>query len=111
MRLETRKSYWQLFSFFQTLFVKCYFDSYYQIKKDLSVVEDPEDSEEDIYDDIESNGDPAKEDKKIKLSPFDYDDFTEKYCKMDDNKKWVLTTGTVVEDALYEFGMKCVYEQ
>ncbi|CAG8565537.1 9279_t:CDS:2, partial [Ambispora gerdemannii] len=32
------------------------------------------------------------------------------YDEMDDAKKWVLTTGTV-ENALYDFGLRCKHEQ
>ncbi|CAI2165885.1 18039_t:CDS:10 [Funneliformis geosporum] len=40
----------------------------------------------------------------------DYDEFTDRYQKMDNDKKWELTTGKIVEDGLYEFWMKCKYE-
>ncbi|CAG8589445.1 6275_t:CDS:2 [Acaulospora morrowiae] len=36
--------------------------------------------------------------------------YEKSYAKLDDSNKWVLTTGTVVEDALYNFGLRCKYE-
>ncbi|CAG8618387.1 1540_t:CDS:10, partial [Acaulospora morrowiae] len=44
------------------------------------------------------------------MSVYDYKKYEKSYAKLDDSKKWVLTTGTVVEDALYKFGLRCKYE-
>ncbi|ORZ15301.1 hypothetical protein BCR42DRAFT_416826 [Absidia repens] len=37
-------------------------------------------------------------------------DFRQKYHAMDDEKKWKLSTGKIVEDSLYSFGKKCATE-
>ncbi|KAI7858041.1 hypothetical protein BDC45DRAFT_349037 [Circinella umbellata] len=37
-------------------------------------------------------------------------EFTTAYEKMDDEYKWTLSTGKVVEDILYSYGSKCCYE-
>ncbi|CAG8585583.1 12542_t:CDS:10, partial [Cetraspora pellucida] len=42
-----------------------------------------------------------------RVSNMDYDNFTKAFQELDDNKKWVLRSGKVVEDELYKFGMKC----
>ncbi|RUS30220.1 hypothetical protein BC938DRAFT_479702 [Jimgerdemannia flammicorona] len=57
-------------------------------------------SETDIYDE------PSGSDSEP-----DYESFTRAYNSMENDKKWVLTTGTIVEDALYDFGVKCTHEQ
>ena len=46
-----------------------------------------------------------------KMSNSDYNNFNEIYHKMDHKKKWVLSTGKIVEDSLHEFGLRCAYEQ
>ncbi|RUP52108.1 hypothetical protein BC936DRAFT_141103 [Jimgerdemannia flammicorona] len=56
-------------------------------------------SETDIYDE------PSGSDSEP-----DYESFTRAYNSMENDKKWVLTTGTIVEDALYDFGVKCTHE-
>ncbi|RUP43198.1 hypothetical protein BC936DRAFT_137490, partial [Jimgerdemannia flammicorona] len=56
--------------------------------------------ETDIYDEPGSGND----------SEPDYESFTRAYNSMENDKKWVLTTGTIVEDALYDFGVKCMHE-
>ncbi|CAH1767987.1 9770_t:CDS:2, partial [Entrophospora sp. SA101] len=43
------------------------------------------------------------------LAP-DYEKFRQTYNRMETSKKWVLSTGTVVEDNLYDFGLKCTQE-
>ncbi|CAG8681863.1 8217_t:CDS:10, partial [Racocetra persica] len=40
----------------------------------------------------------------------DYKKYKKSYTKLDDSNKWKLTTRTVVEDALYAFGLHCKYE-
>ena len=45
------------------------------------------------------------------MNVYDYEKYEKSYAKLDDSNKWVLTTGTVVEDALYKFGLRCKYEQ
>ncbi|KAG9287625.1 hypothetical protein G9A89_023975 [Geosiphon pyriformis] len=44
------------------------------------------------------------------ISEPDYESFTRAYNGMKNDKKWVLSTGTIVEDALYNFGIKCMHE-
>ena len=41
----------------------------------------------------------------------DYEKFHENYKKMDNSMKWTLDSGTIVEDALYNFGLQCTNEQ
>jgi hypothetical protein len=38
-------------------------------------------------------------------------EFRNKYSKMNDLDKWTLSTGKIVENALYNFGIKCRHEQ
>lgn len=45
------------------------------------------------------------------MSASDYEKFREKYISMETSKKWRLSTGTAVEDKLYDFGLKCTREQ
>ncbi|CAB4407224.1 unnamed protein product [Rhizophagus irregularis] len=44
------------------------------------------------------------------MSASDYEKFREKYSSMETSKKWRLSTGTVVEDKLYDFGLRCARE-
>ncbi|CAB4383422.1 unnamed protein product [Rhizophagus irregularis] len=32
-------------------------------------------------------------------------------CEMNDSDKWIFSTGKIVEDALYNFGIKCRHER
>lgn len=50
------------------------------------------------------------DDNSRKMNVYDYEKYEKSYAKLDDSNKWVLTTGTVVEDALYKFGLRCKYE-
>lgn len=45
------------------------------------------------------------------MTALDYDKFTGEFQKLENDKKWDLSTGKIVEDELYKFGMKCRYEQ
>ena len=45
------------------------------------------------------------------MSHVDFTKFTEAYEQMDSTKKWVLSSGKVVEDELHKFGLKCTHEQ
>ena len=47
----------------------------------------------------------------LQLTSLAYQQFTDKYQKIPQESKWTLSTGKVVEDALYAFGMKCSHEQ
>ena len=57
-------------------------------------------------DSINDGNDDVKE-----MTQRDLDKFTDVFLKMEDSKKWTLSTGTIVEDALYRFGVKCTNEQ
>ncbi|RUS31704.1 hypothetical protein BC938DRAFT_477270 [Jimgerdemannia flammicorona] len=56
-------------------------------------------------DSINDGNDDVKE-----MTQRDLDKFTNVFLKMEDSKKWTLSTGTIVEDALYRFGIKCTHE-
>ena len=51
------------------------------------------------------------DDNSHEMSAHDYEKYKKSYVEMDDTNKWVLTNGTIVEDALYHFGLRCNYEQ
>jgi len=51
------------------------------------------------------------DDIPVSLSELDFKEFDKIYQKMDNTRKWVLTTKKIVEDELYKFGKKCHYEQ
>lgn len=55
--------------------------------------------------DVDSSGNAGE------ITSADYEGFKSSYFKMDQAKKWVLSTGTIVEDRLYEFGLQCTQEQ
>ncbi|RIB09684.1 hypothetical protein C2G38_2208113 [Gigaspora rosea] len=96
------------------------------------VVENLENSENDYNDDdYETNDDigensptvlalerrKEKEERKgMKKSEFiisnsnGFKKFTDMYKNMENNKKWRLSTGKIVEDALYDFTSKCSHE-
>ncbi|UZO04439.1 uncharacterized protein OCT59_024825 [Rhizophagus irregularis] len=44
------------------------------------------------------------------MSTYDYEKYKKSYTEMNNSNKWVLTTGTVVEDVLYNFSLRCKYE-
>ncbi|CAG8501792.1 11713_t:CDS:10 [Paraglomus brasilianum] len=46
----------------------------------------------------------------LQLTSLAYQQFTDKYQKIPQESKWTLSTGKVVKDALYAFGMKCSHE-
>ncbi|CAG8618502.1 728_t:CDS:10 [Paraglomus brasilianum] len=52
----------------------------------------------------------ATDDGEVQMSHVDITRFKEAYEQMDDTKKWVLSSGKVVEDQLYKFGLKCTHE-
>lgn len=56
------------------------------------------------------NVEEANSDDAIKMTLTAYQQFTNKYLKIPKEDKWTLSTGKIVEDALYVFGMKCSYE-
>ena len=45
------------------------------------------------------------------MTALDYEKYKKAYVKMNNEKKWILTTGKIIEDALYNFGLRCKYEQ
>ncbi|CAI2193859.1 18317_t:CDS:2, partial [Funneliformis geosporum] len=49
--------------------------------------------------------------ERVQMSEEDFNKFTKVFQKLENKKKWVLTSGKVVEDELYKFGMRCNYEQ
>ena len=65
-----------------------------------------EDEEEDVQDNTEQKEDEEEDVKSAFLNSF-----RSKFKLMQDEKKWTLSDGTVVEDKLYDFGMGCSYEQ
>ncbi|OBZ87711.1 hypothetical protein A0J61_04242 [Choanephora cucurbitarum] len=64
-----------------------------------------EDEEEDVQDNTEQ-----KEDEEEDVKSEFLNSFRSKFKLMQDEKKWTLSDGTVVEDKLYDFGMGCSYE-
>ncbi|RUO96934.1 hypothetical protein BC936DRAFT_141236 [Jimgerdemannia flammicorona] len=44
------------------------------------------------------------------MSATDYENYKKVHNEMEDAKKWRLTTGTIVEDALFNFGARCKHE-
>ncbi|GES84571.1 hypothetical protein GLOIN_2v1741550 [Rhizophagus clarus] len=58
--------------------------------------------------DIESNAEGPDDDGQILAS--DYEKFCQKYNNIKTSKKWLLSTGTVVEDKLYDFGLKYTWK-
>lgn len=49
--------------------------------------------------------------EQVQMSEEDFNRFTKAFKNLENEKKWVLTSGKVVEDELYKFGMRCNYEQ
>ncbi|CAG8828888.1 4250_t:CDS:10 [Gigaspora margarita] len=50
------------------------------------------------------------DDNSSEMPSLDFKKYKETYSKMEDAKKWTLTTGTIVENALYNFGLRCKHE-
>ncbi|CAG8765385.1 8_t:CDS:10, partial [Dentiscutata erythropus] len=55
------------------------------------------------------NNDTVVDGSELKMN-IDLSEFKKKYSKMNDSDKWTLSTGKIVEDALYNFGIKCRHE-
>ncbi|CAG8812098.1 18511_t:CDS:10, partial [Gigaspora margarita] len=68
------------------------------------VVENLDNSENDYNDDDYETDDDIGENSPTVLA------FTDMYENMEDDKKWRLSTGKIVEDALYDFASKCSHE-
>ncbi|CAG8442209.1 10325_t:CDS:2 [Acaulospora colombiana] len=49
--------------------------------------------------------------EQMQMLEEDFKKFTKAFQKLENTKKCVLTSGKVVEDELYKFGMRCNYEQ
>ena len=49
--------------------------------------------------------------EQVQMSEEDFNKFTKAFQKLENTKKWILTSRKVVEDELYKFGMRCNYEQ
>ncbi|CAI2197564.1 17209_t:CDS:10, partial [Funneliformis geosporum] len=47
----------------------------------------------------------------LQMTSLAYQQFTATYQKIPQENKWTLSTGKIVEDALYAFGIKCSHEQ
>ena len=60
--------------------------------------------------DTSDNDDTVVDDSRLK-SKIDLAEFEKTYSKMNDSDKWILSTEKMVEDALYNFGIKCKHEQ
>ncbi|CAG8547968.1 13436_t:CDS:2, partial [Funneliformis caledonium] len=75
----------------------------------ISTAEDS--NQEDVKNDYGKQDDNANNKEVVEeMQNTDYENFTERYQNMDNDRKWKLTTGKIVEDSLYEFGMRCKYE-
>ncbi|GBC17688.2 hypothetical protein GLOIN_2v1741550 [Rhizophagus irregularis DAOM 181602=DAOM 197198] len=46
----------------------------------------------------------------VEKTKIEFTEFEKTYLKMNDSDKWKLSTGKIVEDALYNFGIKCRHE-
>ena len=51
------------------------------------------------------------DDNLKEMTALDYEKYKKAYAKMNNEKEWILTTGKIIEDALYNFGLHCKYEQ
>ena len=79
---------------------------------------DPESGMESVNDDDDDdyvysssdNDDTVVDDSKLKTK-IELTEFEKTYLKMNDSDKWILSMGKIVEDALYNFGIKCRHEQ
>ena len=74
-----------------------------------------DESEKDINcsDFSQTNGEINSEglDDNGQMSALDYEKFRQKFASMEASKKWLLSTGTAVEDKLYDFGLRCTRQQ
>ncbi|KAG1048225.1 hypothetical protein G6F43_009372 [Rhizopus delemar] len=57
-----------------------------------------------------SNSSPSTQQPHDDEPKVDLDVYKKQYLAMDDQYKWTLSTGKVVEDALYDFGVACKHE-
>ncbi|CEP08874.1 hypothetical protein, partial, partial [Parasitella parasitica] len=48
--------------------------------------------------------------RSVPLTPVFINKFRATYASLADQKKWVLKTGKVVEDEIFQFGLQCQYE-
>ncbi|CAG8713454.1 11809_t:CDS:10 [Funneliformis mosseae] len=75
---------------------------------------DPESTEsvnddDDDYVYISDNDNTVVDDSKLKTK-IEFTEFEKTYLKMNDSDKWILSTGKIVDDVLYNFGIKCRHE-
>ena len=61
--------------------------------------------------DIDEEDTLTEETPTENLEEVDLVKFKRIYEKMEDQKKWILSSGKVVEDELYKFGIRCKHEQ
>lgn len=47
----------------------------------------------------------------VSLTPDFINKFRATYASLAEQKKWILKTGKVVEDEIFQFGLQCQYEQ
>ena len=51
----------------------------------------------------EQDNNASEEEVVEEICKSDYDEFTDRYQKMDNDRKWKLATGKIVEDSLYKY--------
>jgi hypothetical protein len=59
---------------------------------------------------LPSNSSPSTRQPHDDEPKVDLDVYKKKYLAIDDQHKWTLSTGKVVEDALYDFGVTCKHD-
>ncbi|CAG8615005.1 11749_t:CDS:2, partial [Gigaspora rosea] len=83
---------------------------YYFDPESTESVDDDDDSSEPSSCDSFDNDNTVVDDSKLKTK-MEFTEFEKTYLKMNDSDKWTLSTGKIVEDTLYNFGIKCRHEQ
>ncbi|CAG8698341.1 14789_t:CDS:10 [Funneliformis caledonium] len=85
-------------------------EEYYSPESGMeSVVDDDDDYVYSSSCDSSDNDDTVVDDSKLKTK-IELTEFEKTYLEMNDSDKWILSTGKIVEDALYNFGIKCRHE-
>ncbi|RUO95943.1 hypothetical protein BC936DRAFT_142929 [Jimgerdemannia flammicorona] len=74
--------------------------------RSITESEDEEGGQENARSDEETS---PEYDNECDRAP-NYENYKKTHSEMEDDKKWKLTTGTVVEDALFKFGVRCRHE-
>ncbi|CAI2186908.1 17468_t:CDS:10 [Funneliformis geosporum] len=80
-------------------------NEYYSDPESTESTESVNDDDDDYVYSSESSSCDVVEKTKIEFTEFE-----KTYLKMNDSDKWKLSTGKIVEDALYNFGIKCRHE-